>query len=149
MSNSGGNPVASLGGAGIATRGGAVVTLDSTGATRITLDDGSGEMVLFGQLALRQRAVSTTQALTARDCVLLATGGAGGITLTLPATTNGGRLIAVKKVDAGAGAVTVTPAAGTLDGAASQALTAQFYGIVVTWDGANWWTVAEIAPTIL
>jgi hypothetical protein len=39
------------------------------------------------------RAVSTGQALTLDDCVIAATGGAGGITLTLPqaSTAQGGQ----------------------------------------------------------
>src|SRR5690606_8890680 len=61
--------------------------------------------------------------VTAQDEVVLATGGAGGITITLPTLVNGMKFT-VKKVDAGAGAVTVTGGAN-IDGAASKVLAAQ------------------------
>lgn len=95
------------------------------------------------------RAVAGNTAMTATDFELLVTTGAGAVAITLPAAPSVGRMAAVKKVDAGAGAVTITPAAGQLDGAANQALAAQNHGVLVQWDGANWWTVAQIAPTIL
>jgi len=95
------------------------------------------------------RAVAGNVQMSATDFELLVTSGAGAIAITGPAAPVAGRLVAVKKVDAGAGAVTFTPAAGTIDGAASQILNAQNLGILAQFDGVNWFTVAEIAPTIL
>lgn len=108
-----------------------------------------GNVTLSGALALPERAVAVNTAMTATDFAIQATGGAGGITVTLPAAPAPGRLCSVKKVDAGVGAVTVAPAAGTLDGAASQALGAQNVAVLVQFDGANWQTVAQVATTIL
>jgi len=106
-------------------------------------------LTVTGAWSMPSRAVAVNTAMTATDFELLVTTGAGAIAITLPAAPSVGRIVAVKKVDAGAGAVTVTPAAGTLDGAANQPLAGQNTGILVQFDGANWWTVAEIAPTIL
>lgn len=108
-----------------------------------------GRLTLTGALGLPTRAVAGNAQLSAGDFAVLVTTGAGAVAITLPAAPAAGRVCAVKKVDAGAGAVTVTPAAGTLDGAANQQLAAQNHGVLVIFDGANWFTVAEIAPTIL
>jgi len=108
-----------------------------------------GRLTVTGAWSMPTRAVAVNTAMTATDFELLVTTGAGAIAVTLPAAPSTGRMAAVKKVDAGAGTVTVTPAAGQLDGAASQPLAGQNTGILIQWDGANWWTVAEIAPTIL
>ena len=68
------------------------------------------------------------------------TGGAPGITVTLPAPVSGSQIV-VKKVDAGAGAVTVTASAAALiDGAASRALAAQYNSVRLLADGINWQT---------
>ena len=102
-----------------------------------------------GSLVLPTVAKAGNYAMTATDTAVMVTTGAGAIAITLPPAPVPGRLCAVKKVDAGAGTVTVTPAAGTLDGAANQVLAAQNHGVLVQFDGANWFTVAEIAATIL
>lgn len=108
-----------------------------------------GTVTVTGPFALPTRAVGGNTAMSGTDFALNVTTGAGAVTITLPAAPAAGRLAQVKKVDAGAGAVAVTPAAGTLDGAASQSLAAQNHGVIVQFDGANWFTIAEIAPTIL
>jgi len=102
-----------------------------------------------GQLVLPVTAKAANYPMVAGDSTVLVTTAAGAIAITLPAAPVTGRVVWVKKVDAGAGTVVITPAAGTLDGAASQTLTGQNTGIMVQFDGANWWTIAEIAPTIL
>jgi hypothetical protein len=102
-----------------------------------------------GRLILPTTAKAANYPMTAADTGVMVTTGAGVITVTLPAAPETGRVVWVKKVDAGAGTVTVSPAAGTLDGAASQSLAGQNTGIMCQWDGAKWLTVAEIASTIL
>lgn len=70
----------------------------------------------------------------------LGTGGAVGVTLTIPdsATMPGARKL-IKKVDAGAGPVTLdfTPPE-TLDGVAPFALVNQYEAVTIVSDGANW-----------
>lgn len=75
------------------------------------------------------------------DRFILATGGAGGITITLPAAVKGSRYV-VKKVDAGAGAITIaTTSAQTIDGVTAKSLAAQWDKIQVVSDGTAWFTV--------
>jgi hypothetical protein len=86
--------------------------------------------------------------LGAADFAVMVTTGAAAVAITLPAAPAAGRLVAVKKVDAGVGAVTVTPAAGTIDGAANAVLGAQGHGVLLHFDGANWWALAAITAAI-
>lgn len=84
------------------------------------------------------KSVSTNYTATAGDLFILATGGAGGITVTLPTVTKGGRAT-IKKVDSGAGAVTVaTTSSQTIDGATTKSLAAQYDKIAVVSDGTAW-----------
>ena len=74
--------------------------------------------------------------------VVLATGGVGGITITLPNAAQGtGKVFVVKKTDAGIGAVTVASAGGTIDGATTYLLTTQNQRVQLVSDGTNWWIV--------
>jgi hypothetical protein len=86
------------------------------------------------------RSVSASGATTIADDVILATGGAGGIALSLPnPTTCSGQPIVYKKVDSGAGFVTINPfASETIDGQSSYVLVNQYQYVEVMSDGTNW-----------
>jgi len=74
--------------------------------------------------------------------VILCDASGGAFTVTLPEATGGadGRVFHIKKVDASANAVTVDGhAAETIDGAATQALSAQYDSIMLVSDGTEWW----------
>lgn len=75
---------------------------------------------------------------TVTDRTILGTGGAGGITITLPAAMANLRY-EIKKVDAGAGAVTVaTTSSQTIDGATTKSLPARYDKVTVVSDGTAW-----------
>ncbi|MGI0149770.1 MAG: hypothetical protein ACREDF_09610 [Thermoplasmata archaeon] len=86
------------------------------------------------------RAVSISGAITAQDQVIRATGGGGGITLTLPtAASMNRRLLIIKKIDSGAGSVTVDASgAETIDGSLTKVLAAQYDSIVIYSNGVSW-----------
>lgn len=86
------------------------------------------------------RAVAASGAVVSSDQILLATGGGAGITLTLPtASSMFRRTFTFKKVDAGAGAVTIDAAgAETIDGALTRVLAAQFDFVVIYSNGVSW-----------
>lgn len=70
----------------------------------------------------------------------LCTAGAGGFALTLPAVAGlaAGAVVTVKKVDATAGVITVTPPASVLiDTAATFAVNTQFQSVDFVFDGTN------------
>lgn len=95
---------------------------------------------------MRTRAESATYTATLGDQVILATGGAGGITINLPAAATATyKTYVIKKVDSGGpGAVTIDPAgAEKVDGAATLALAAQYDSVMIVCDGTNWFVVAD------
>lgn len=81
-------------------------------------------------------AVSTS--VTLSSDANLCTAGAGGITVTLPAVSNG-RLMRVKKVDSAAGTVTIARGGSSqIDGATSVVLYHQYESVELICDGTNW-----------
>ncbi len=99
-----------------------------------------------GQLDLRYTsprnvvAKSATYSALAAD-IVLCTAGAGGFTVTLPAAVLDEQVI-VKKVDSGAGSITITPASGTIDGQATLVIAMQYEGFTMVSDGTNWFVIA-------
>ena len=78
--------------------------------------------------------------------IYLVTTGASAITANLPAAAdNGGRVVTVMKVDAGAGAVTLDGnASETINGATTVAITAtQFHYRTIICDGSNWLVISS------
>lgn len=96
----------------------------------------------------RPVAVSANYSALGGD-IVLGSGGVSGITITLPTPTLGQQLT-VKKVDSAAGAVTLSPTSGLIDGAATLALSAQYQAYQLVADGTNWNTLsfdANALPT--
>lgn len=70
--------------------------------------------------------------------------GATAVTLPDPATVPTGRPFYLQK-DGSAQTVTITPAAGNIDGGANVTLaTGAVHGRIVISDGTGWWTVAQL-----
>jgi len=75
-----------------------------------------------------------------RDCVL-ADASTAALTITLPSPTANAEVI-VKKIDATANTVTISPAATeTIDGATSLVLDTQYEAYHLISDGTNWFIV--------
>jgi hypothetical protein len=74
--------------------------------------------------------------------IVRATGGASGITLTLPDATvasSANEVFMIKKVDSGAGAVTIDGnGSQTIDGDLTYVLVNQYQYVVIFCNGANW-----------
>lgn len=116
--------------------------LQTEAADRLRLRLAGAEVV--GGLFLPTTTTSSNLTMTDTDGVytVFGTGGAGGIQVDLPsAANNRGRVVAVKKVDAGAGAVTVAGTGGdTVDGGTIP-LGAQYNHTLVQSDGTSNWFV--------
>jgi hypothetical protein len=86
------------------------------------------------------KAKDADYTVLAADSIINGTGGAGGITITLPAAASStGRIITVTKVDAGAGDVTIDGnGAETINGNATHDLTSQYESITIYCDGTEW-----------
>lgn len=90
------------------------------------------------------RTVSGSTTLTNNDYDLLVIGATGAVAVTLPsgATVQPGRVYRVYK-DAAAQTVTITPAAGTVDGGANTTLAASaIHAKAFLSDGTNWFTIS-------
>ncbi len=80
---------------------------------------------------------TTTATLSSTEVVALCTGGPYNV--TLPAQS-AGRRVYVKK-GSGASAITILPASGTIDGAASYILSIAYESVELISDGTNWFTL--------
>lgn len=86
------------------------------------------------------RALAANTTLDTDDQVVAGTGGASGITLTLPAvSTCQYKVFTVVKVDSGAGAVTLDgDGTETINGSATYALSSQWDKVTVWNTGTEW-----------
>lgn len=91
------------------------------------------------------RTVTTTYTMAPRDRVILADGTGGAFTVTLPTAVGrkGQQSLTVKRTSA-AGNITIASAGGTIDGATTVTLAAQYALREVISDGANWHIVSSI-----
>ncbi len=98
------------------------------------------KLLVAGPVATAVRAVSAAVTVLITDSTILADATGGAFAVTLPsAALCKGRQYVVKRMNAGANNVTVTPAgAETIDGAATAVLTAQYMVVRLQSDGANW-----------
>ncbi len=110
----------------------------------LTRADGDARYgVATGTLTLNTRGITVTDSVNATDYAVFADATAGAITVNLPAVaSSAGRVLVVKKTDASGNAVTLDGSGTeTIDGAATQAITAQYDALMVVCDGAAWWIV--------
>lgn len=101
----------------------------------------------FGSLGLKDTAATKTATFTVDGAAwfYLVDATAGAVTVNLPAAAAAkGRLVAVKKVDASANAVTLDGSgAETIDGGATLATTTQWGSFLIWSDGTTWYVVAK------
>lgn len=87
--------------------------------------------------------VTTTEAsydLTPLNYTVIADATSNAIVINLPLASRAkGRIFVIKKVDASANAVTLTPrTAETIDGSATKSTTTQYATYTIQSDGSNW-----------
>jgi hypothetical protein len=120
---------------------------------RIVYDSALNRIVIVKQGATggAQLADSNVQSIAATGSVLVNSSivmmtGTATYVLTLPATASlTGRVIRFKKTGA-SGVVTITPTTGTIDGAASLAVTAQWRAVELYCDGTNFFMIVDATP---
>lgn len=90
---------------------------------------------------LQTVTVATTYTIGLTDDLVLANATAVGFTVTLPPVAEAlGRVVRVKKTDAGGNVVTVDGnAAETIEGSANKTITVQYQVRAFYSDGAVWW----------
>ena len=96
-------------------------------------------------LPMNTAAVTTTYAVQGKDKVVLADGTGGAFTVTLPDARlrKNAQPITIKRTSA-AGNITIASAGGTIDGAATVTLAAQYALRTVISNGTNWIVIASI-----
>jgi len=142
----------------IAIANGGVDTLqlaaDAVDGTKIADDSIDSEHYVDGSIdtahvsagaiteAKRTRSVSSpTTSVTLSNDINLCSGGAGGITVTLP-TVASGKVITIKKKDNAAGVVTIQRGgSATIDGATTKALYHQYESMTLASDGTDWYII--------
>lgn len=76
---------------------------------------------------------------------------AGALAPTLPTLVSGddGWMVRLTKIDSSANAVTITPPAGTINGASTVALTLQWQSALVVWTGSTFYAFIDMQATTL
>jgi len=112
---------------------------DDLSGGAITLDV-KGTTITQARRVQQITTAASPYAVQATDEVIFANPGAAQ-SITLP-LTSAGRRVTVKRINNSANVVTVSPASGTIDGAASIALAGGGYdAVTVVSDGTNWWVI--------
>jgi hypothetical protein len=125
------NPTSILAGAGIT-----VAPTTGTGANTITISS-SGVQSVAVRIAV---ATPVTVSGTTDDVVAVQVPGPVAVAVNLPAGV-AGKIITIKDglgLAAPATPITVTPAAGTIDGAATATINAPFGSLTLVYDGVQW-----------
>ena len=96
-----------------------------------------------GELHLTPIAVNTTPYAAGAYSVILCTTGAGNLIVNLPqSSANLGKVYVIKKVDAGAGQVVITPFAGdNIDSAATLNVVNRWDSVIIMASGVVTWYV--------
>ena len=108
----------------------------------------SNQLYVKPRQYVRTRAIAANDALVcATDNVLLVTTGSNiGITLTTPIAGEF-RDFYIKKVSTNGNTITLTPASGQIDGAATFVFSGTFgtsgEGVHIVFDGTNWWVISR------
>lgn len=119
------------------------IAMGSHKITGLTNGSASSDAAAFGQIptvAWNVVAASTTHSSAAGE-ITLCTAGVGGFTVTLPAVVANEQVI-VKKIDSGAGNITISPASGTIDGQSTVVINMQYQSFTLVSDGTNWFVIA-------
>lgn len=119
----------------------ALTVTDSGGNDEVAITIASAISTLD---TLAYAAKTTNYVMAVTDTFIVVTTGGSGISITLPLAnaTAGGKMIVVKKIDSGGGAVTLAGTGGnTIDGAATKALAAQYSTAVLISNGVDKWYV--------
>lgn len=106
----------------------------------VTHNDLGGGYTKVGSIAITSTTASTTSNIGLNAGIVEATGGVGGITLsTQSASVPTGQIYTIKKVDSGAGAVTISDLAGAnFDGDSTYILADQWQYVTIQWNGSRW-----------
>lgn len=108
----------------------------------VNVATGAAAWVENGQRGYLKQTPTTTYAMTVLDQYIFANAATAGFPVNLISSTTAPNEITVKKIDATANPVTVTPQAGqTIDGAATYVLTTPYQSVTLVPNGSAWYVV--------
>ena len=90
------------------------------------------------------KTFADTGYVASADQTVLVNATGGATTIKVPGTPTSGKFCIVKKIDASANAVTVDGNGHNIDGAATQALPAQWNAFTMQADGSNWYVTGQV-----
>lgn len=124
------NPRSILAGTGIT-----VTPITGTGAETVTISANGLALEPLRIATVSPDTVTTSDAIVVYEMAV-----PGPVAVTLPATPNVGQLFYLKDGtgDAATNPITITPAAGTIDGALTATINANYGALTLTWNGAEW-----------
>ncbi len=146
--------------AGTAARGVVTTTLQTFGGVKKFQDSVTAATALLvgsagnsnstvqvnGSLSMSIRTVTAATTLSVTDNTVLANTTSSALTITLPAAGSiVGRIYTIKKIGTGDidNALTITPAAGTIDGGASLIMYNDYSYVTLQTDGTNWYIIKK------
>jgi hypothetical protein len=103
-------------------------------------------MQVEGSMAMAIKAITGNYTLTGADNTILANTTGGSLTVTLPAPASfAGRIYTIKKIGTGGidNELTITPAAGTIDGGTSYKIYNDWTFVTLQTDGTNWYIIKK------
>lgn len=128
----------------VSTSNGAIIfEPNGSGCVGIGTASPTSLLQVAGPIATAITTKSANATISANESIIGCNAAGGNITLTLPSASGiVGRHYTVKKLDSSANMINVDAASSeTIDGSASQALTAQYQVLKIVSDGTNWWIV--------
>lgn len=112
------------------------------GATNIMRLFGNGQLLTTAAPIVKLRvALTTPVTITTADHIVVSNlSSAGAVAVALPSAPTAGTIYIIKdgKGDAGANNITITPAAGTIDGAATLVLSSNYARATLMYNGTEW-----------
>lgn len=136
--------------AGVQTFGGNKTFQDSVAAAKAILVGNTGlansTVQVSGSLSMAIQTVSNDYTATASDNTILMNTTGSALTLTLPnPSTFAGRIYTIKKIGTGGidHELTITPAAGTIDGGSSYVIYNDWTYVTLQTDGTNWYIIKK------
>lgn len=132
------------------TFGGNKTFQDSVAASKAILVGNTGNanstVQVDGSLALAIRTITGNYTATATDNTILANTTSAAITISLPAAGSiTGRIYTIKKIGTGGidNQLTISPAAGTIDGGSSYVIYNDWTYVTLQTDGSNWYVIKK------
>jgi hypothetical protein len=123
---------------------------DSVAAAKTIKVGGTGNanstVQIAGSLSMAIRTVTSNTTAAASDNTILANTTSASITVTLPDPANfAGRIYTIKKIGTGGldRELTITPAAGTIDGGSSYKIYNDWTYVTLQTDGTNWYIIKK------